>query len=203
MVAEINDESEEFFGFGDVFNAFDGADANVEGFERGKCDDRFDWRWRKVGHGLSPEICGAGGCGERGVAALVANGGVCNEAKRYDAGPDGECVVVGVVFYRACANLCRNFCEGQFQDAGGFEFFFIGLACVVPAAGENFFGEGAKSVEFFGGGINESCSAKRDDRAVVHRMIKHGACENEAVGECDGDADGQTVGKIAQHAAGG
>jgi len=203
MVAEIDGELEELFGLEVVFDAFDGADADVERIERGEGDGWFDCGGRESGHELSPETFGISGNGERGVAACVADWRVGDEAKRDDAGPDFEGIVVGIVFDVADANFGGDFGERQFEDAGGFEFFFVGLARVVPTAGENFFGEGAEGGEFFGGIVDELRGAECDDGTVVHGVIENGAGEDEAVGKRDGDADGEAGRKIAKHAASG
>ncbi len=120
VITEVDDELDEFFGFGDIFDAFNGADTDVERFEGDEGNDWFDGRGRKVRHRLAPEICRVGGDRERGVAAFVADGSVGDETEGNDAGPDFQRVVIGVVFNVTSADFCRDFGEGQFENACGF-----------------------------------------------------------------------------------
>ena len=119
MITEVDDELDEFFGFGDVFDAFNGADTDVERLEGGERNDWFDWYGHEIGHRLTPEICRVGGDGERGVAAFVADRSVSDEAKGNNSSPDFQRVVVGVVLDRAGADFCGDFGEGQFENARG------------------------------------------------------------------------------------
>lgn len=203
MIAEVDDELKKLFGFGNVLDAFDGADANVDCVERRKGNGWLDRRGRNVWHGLSPETLRVCGNGDGWIATFIADRCIGDETERDNAGPHGKRIVFGVVFNRAGADFCRDFGERKLKDARCFEFFFIGLASIVPTARENFFRESPKGFEFFVWRLNKLCDAEGDDGAIVHGMIENRTGKDEAVGKSDGDADGNARGEIAQHAAGG
>ena len=154
-------------------------------------------------HGRLPlEIGGVSGSEDRWIAAGIAQRRIGDEAQRDDARPYGQGVVVGVVFDVTRADFGGDFGERKLEDAGSFQLSFVWLARIVPAARNEFFGEGMESGEFFGGIVEQSGMAEGDDGAVVHGVIENGACKNEAVGERDGDADGETGSEPAEHATG-
>jgi len=143
-----------------------------------------------------------GWCGNCGIALFVANRRIESKMHRNDAGPDGQVVVGIIVDRRTRADLGGNFGERETQNAGGFLLFFTGFTRVVPATRKKFLGECVEGFELFLRLPLRHCSSKGNDGAVVHGMIEDGAREDKAVGERDGDANGNPITEIAKHAAG-
>src|SRR5207302_5080181 len=138
----------------------------------------------------------------RRIALLVADRRARCEGEGNDAGPDRQRVVRGIVLRRADANLRGYFREWQTENARGFQFFFVGLASIVPASAKYFFGEGTQRFEFLFRRIDTSSFAEGDDGAVIHGVVKDGAGQNEAIRKSYCDAHGNAIAYIAQHAAG-
>jgi len=122
--------------------------------------------------------------------------------ERNHAGPNRKRIIRSVIFDRAGADFCGDFRERKPQDVCGFQFLLVGLARVVPAAGENLFRKRAEGSKFFFGGIHGRSFAERHNGTIVHGMVEYGAGENEAIEKCDCDANTGAFARAPEHAAG-
>src|SRR5713101_8520026 len=190
MIAKVHGQLHEFFGTRNIFRTLYGADANIQCIERFDANGGFYSGGSEFSHGSPLVLHRVGGRGNRGIATLIADRRARLKGERNDAGPDRQSVVRSIVFGRPRANFRGNFREWQAQNARGFQFFFVGLARIIPAAGKNFFGEGMQRYEFFFRRVNENGFSEGDDGAVVHRVVEDGTGQNESVSESNRDADG-------------
>lgn len=136
---------------------------------------------------------------ELGIGNRRANDGLEGDY----AGPAIDGVVVEVVFGGALADFGGGLGERHSKYGSGFEFPFVRVADLVPAAGSKTFGEGVERGDFFFVGGEKRAMTEDDDRAVVHGVIEGGTGEDEAVDVGDRDADIGFGAEGAQHAAGG
>jgi len=144
VIAEVDDEAHKLGRVRKLFYALDGADADVQGVQNAERDSGLNRSGCEVvRHVRSPLVPrGVGRSGYTRVTTGIANGRIGDKPKWNEARPDREGVVVGVVFYVTGANFGGDFREWQFQDTGGLELFFIGLAGVFPATRNESFCEG-------------------------------------------------------------
>src|ERR1700722_4686750 len=137
------------------------------------------------------------------IALFVANRCLSHGVQRNNSRPNGKSIIGSVIFGRTEAHFCGSFREWQAQDARGLQFFFIGLARVVPAMRQNLFCEGTQRFEFFLQRIDERGFAERHDGAVIHGVIEHRPCKHDAVCQRDCHADFRALADAAEHSAGG
>jgi len=82
-------------------------------------------------------------CGQLLTAAVIANRGAGFHLQRHYSGPGWKIVVFLVVDGRTYSDFGGEFIDGNAQHGRGFQLFFIGLARVVPAAGDDVLAQGA------------------------------------------------------------
>src|SRR5262249_58982650 len=79
VIAKVDDELQEFFGFRNFFHALDCTDANVKSFQSAECHNWFYGSWLKVGHGYLRKFVAYAGTG---MDALQRSSGMGAPATR-------------------------------------------------------------------------------------------------------------------------
>jgi hypothetical protein len=135
-------------------------------------------------------------------AVGVGFGRAVDRGEGEDAGPDGEVVILGVVFGATSTDLGGDFVEFELENSGAFEFLIGGRANVGPASGEKMIADDGEGVGL-GFGIGDLGGATEDDDGtVIHGRVEARAGKDESVDEGDGDAAVDALFEVAQHATG-
>src|ERR1019366_8237574 len=114
-----------------------------------------------------------------------------------------ERIISFVVDGRTGTQFGGKFLNRNFEHRGRFQFFFVGLANVVPTMRQDVLAQGAQGCKLFGRVIDQRRLPQNHHRAVIHGVIENGAGKHQSVKQRDGDADGNAQVEVAQHAAGG
>lgn len=155
----------------------------------------------KLALGSPVEVCCVAWRGDRSIAARVANRGIGYKTQWNYAGPYGKRVIAGIVFHFACADFGGDFGQRQLQNTCGLEFFFIGLARIVPTARNELFRERPERLQLFDWVVEQRGVPKRDHGTIVHGVIENGARQNQSIRKRDRNANREAAAQAAKHAA--